>query len=699
MIIPNVITPPERRKGFFILFIFLNVIIFNTAYASEVTGIVLDDITHRPLSEVIIVSDTQKINTDHQGHFNIETKIIPTDILFTKSGYQSYRYQIIDDNFITIHLIPIIYPSRGIDVYGQNSIKQNIIHPLKPLILSQTHIETQTSSSKIIDMLPGTSIKSYGGPAGISTVSFHGGQGNRISLMFDGIQINSEQNGIADISQIPADIIKNVQFYPQGSSSQYGSSAMTGIINITPHNNGLKFSSTYGLQNIKNNTFSWGRQIAQYSFYGSTGNYQYDGDYTFFEDGSYSSIPSHQNVRFNNFHNEIDQDHYYLNFKYLSCNELSLAISSLSVENNRNLSRSIYSDYGISNMKDRLQLQSAILKWNNFIYTFNRKNNFIHYVDTTGYPVDAKHNIDTYTQRIDVTDGNHRLSIEYKTMNNKSTDAIDTSKSIIGLFYGYGINKPHHRIILSFRNDMERHHSPVQIGELFLDWEINDIYKFISLSLSRNYKRPNFNDLYWEPFGNQHLKTEYSTNLYFRSQIELFYSTFDITLYGISYQNLIRWTPQNNAIWSPENVSAALSYGYDISWNSSTNPIFKFSIHYSRNITENHDHSIDPSHSGKPLLYTPEHLISFLYSSHYKGYTMTSNWKFYSERIRLYEIHDHVLPAYSILDISFGRYWNSKWFRIGLLTIIENVLNEQYQSIFGYPEPHRSIIIKLTIEK
>ena len=35
-----------------------------------------------------------------------------------------------------------------------------------------------------------------------------------------------------------------------------------------------------------------------------------------------------------------------------------------------------------------------------------------------------------------------------------------------------------------------------------------------SFTFSKNYKKPNFNDLFWEPFGDPNLKTEFRKNLF-----------------------------------------------------------------------------------------------------------------------------------------------------------------------------------------
>lgn len=666
-------------------------------FANEFSGVILDEITHQPIIDVVVNSDTEVIYSNKHGRFEILTN--SSEISLSKLGYKSESYKTNNTNFAIIYLTPIVLVSEEIVVTETKHNNQLDFHPLKPLTLHNVHINNSSTTTHIVGKLQGISIKSYGGPASVSTVSLHGGQGDRFSIMFDGVQINSEQNGNADISQIPSALIDEVHFYPQGSSARFGSSAITGVLNFAPPNEKLKYSYSTGTFGLKQHTLFIGKKFSNLTINASVGKYRFDGNYSYKEDGSYNQIPVFMDKIFTNIINKIDQQFYYLSINHKLQKGFSISTSVMAVDNNRINSENIYSSPDYSTMDDNFGFQSIKIERDSTKYSIIRKQNSLHFVSNHSFPVDATHKIETISQHLETTLGYNHFSIHHDNINSKSSNSIDTSKSVLAFLWEFDYTSHPFRIIFALRNDVEKNQNPVQVSELITEWNISKIIDKLSLSISRNYKRPNFNDLYWVPFGNLNLKTEFSRNIYLRSKFNLFHSNLNVSLYHISYENLIRWKPKNGGMWSPENISSALSYGYDINLDASQNPLFRFSVNFSHNVSKNYDKSLDSLHLGKPLMHTPKYIASFQHSSHYKGYSLSTNWKFTSERIRLYDLEDLMLPKYHTVDFSFGKSLYSKWFKFELQILLENVFNEQYQTVFGYPNPGRSISTKLTIEK
>ncbi len=88
----------------------------------------------------------------------------------------------------------------------------------------------------------------------------------------------------------------------------------------------------------------------------------------------------------------------------------------------------------------------------------------------------------------------------------------------------------------------------------------------LSLNIAEGFKAPSFNDLYYPWGGNEDLKFETSEN------IEIVYKTFFdqnqlvMTIYDSEVDNLIQWIPDNDDVWSPQNIGQAEISGVDASF-------------------------------------------------------------------------------------------------------------------------------------
>jgi len=72
------------------------------------------------------------------------------------------------------------------------------------------------------------------------------------------------------------------------------------------------------------------------------------------------------------------------------------------------------------------------------------------------------------------------------------------------------------------------------------------------------------------------------------------------------------------------------------------------------------------------------------------------NWE--SSRIRVYGSPDMKLPAHGTLDLNLGKTLDFKGISITTKLLLENVLDEQYQLVLGYPQPGRTIAFTLEVK-
>ena len=246
--------------------------------------------------------------------------------------------------------------------------------------------------------------------------------------------------------------------------------------------------------------------------------------------------------------------------------------------------------------------------------------------------------------------------------------------------------------------------SPI-IPVINLDWQIcrNLTAK---ASASRNYRYPSLNDLYFQPGGNPDLLPESGLSY----DAGLNYSAFSNPLGSLSLSanwfdsyidNWIVWIPTFKGFWTPRNVLRVHAYGIETSakgeWKLS--PRLKAdcsaSFAWTPSINQGDPASWADEAIGKQLVYVPLYSSSAVVSMLYKNWKLTYKWCWYSER---YTTSDNdmstkigrVLPYFMndiVLEKSFACRGCS---RLALKLAVNNIFNEEYESVLHRPMPGRN---------
>ncbi|MCF0168305.1 MAG: TonB-dependent receptor plug domain-containing protein, partial [Bacteroidales bacterium] len=162
-------------------------------------------------------------------------------------------------------------------------------------------------------------------------------------------------------------------------------------------------------------------------------------------------------------------------------------------------------------------------------------------------------------------------------------------------------------------------------------------------SVSRNYKFPSLNDLYFLPGGNPELKPEhgltYDSGLCFALAHENKWSlNGEVTWFDSYIDDWIVWIPTFKGYWTPENVKQVHAYGIETKGNASV----QFFRDWQLNLTGSFSwtpsiNNGDPSSwadeaIGKQLVYVPLFSSSVNGSLAYRSWRFTYKWCYYSER-------------------------------------------------------------------
>ncbi len=224
---------------------------------------------------------------------------------------------------------------------------------------------------------------------------------------------------------------------------------------------------------------------------------------------------------------------------------------------------------------------------------------------------------------------------------------------------------------------------------------------FGKVNISRNFRMPTFNDLYWYPYGNTGLVPERSWNeeatIILKDEKT---SKYQLSLTGFNtvIDDYILWIPVSGNLWSPENIQTVRARGIEA--NGSTNimigkVLFKINAGYSytRSTNEKQTGANDNS-SGKQLIYLPVNNFNGNFTFLYKGFVINYRQSFTGLRYITRDNSDY-LPAYNTGDIIFSKTVKLGKFGIKLQFNIFNLYNTEYQSVAYYPMPGRNYRLSL----
>ncbi|MCE9624963.1 MAG: TonB-dependent receptor [Deltaproteobacteria bacterium] len=111
----------------------------------------------------------------------------------------------------------------------------SVIHP-------DEYSNQLTTLPELLSQQVGVHVQSFGGLGQLSTVSIRGSTAEQVSVFIDGIKINTAQGGAVDFSTLPLGSIERVEILRGGASSQFGSDAIGGVINIVTKRAQKKYS-------------------------------------------------------------------------------------------------------------------------------------------------------------------------------------------------------------------------------------------------------------------------------------------------------------------------------------------------------------------------------------------------------------------------------------------------------------------------
>ncbi|WP_179348681.1 TonB-dependent receptor plug domain-containing protein [Winogradskyella pacifica] len=521
----------------------------------------------------------------------------------------------------------------------------------------------------------------------VSSPSFRGTTASQTSVLWNGININSQTTGQTDFNTINTRGYNKIEIKPGGSSVADGSGAIGGSINLV---NELGFNkgfhnelfanygefNTYGIDyqtNYSSKKFSMLLGIARNA---SDNNYPYPETDRININGQYHntnvSFAATSKLNSNNtlkvFANIYDGRR---NFSVPTPNALKTKYTDF---NTRSL---IEWESHFSAFKSNLKVASTTEEYryfgniNNDFYTYGKVTSFI-----------AKYGLDyvlsnkmLLTAGLNYTHNDGRGSNIASETRNLSA-ALVSFKHVLSEKFLYE---------LGLRQETNEQYGNPLLYSAGFSAQLTDVYQ-LKVNTSKNFRIPTYNDLYWQGVGNTDLKPETSYQGEISNNFNFKNLSISLTGYYNYVENLLRWIPDNSGIFRPENTNKVEIYGLEsvvTLQKSFGNHKLTGSATFAYTVSENKE-------TGKQLIYVP--FYKFTSSVGY-NYKRISAYYQYLNNDEVFTTTDHatehILDSYMVANLG-AEYTLSKKRNYKLGAQILNFWNESYESVLNRPMPGRN---------
>ena len=637
-------------------------------------------------------------------------------------------------------------PIKEVTVYGRR--------PMKEIGVQQTKFDSvvlkENIALSIADVLTFNSsifVKSYG-RATLSTVAFRGTSPSHTQVTWNGMRINNPMLGMTDFSMIPSYFIDDASLLHGTSSVSETGGGLGGAVRLSTkaqQNEGFGLQYVQGVGSFQ--TFdeflrltygnkNW--QLSTRAVYSSSPNeYKYrnhDKKENIYDDnntiiGQYYPVERNHSGSFKDLH--ILQEAY-----YNSDSGERFGLSAWYINSNRELPM-LTTDYGEATEFDNRQREHTfrgVLSWDHLRSTWKvaAKAGYIHTWMAYDYKRDAGNGIMTSMTRsrskvntfYGQVDGEYYIGSKWLFTASVSAHQhlVESRDKNIILQQGdkaiVGYNKgrielsgsvsakwrPTERLGVSLvlREEMFGTEWTPVIPALFVDGVLSKRGNIVAkASLSRNFRFPTLNDLYFLPGGNPDLKREsgwtYDAGLSFAVGREGSYSLSGSASWFDSHvKDWIIWLPTTKGFFSPRNIKSVHAYGVELEaelavalsdeWHLGMNGTFS----WTPSINEGEPMSPADKSVGKQLPYVPEISATLTGELSYRTWSLLYKWCHYSERYTMSSNDLSLsgnLPPYYMSNISLEKRFSLAWADLSLKGAVNNLFDEEYLSVLSRPMP------------
>ncbi|MFN3916840.1 MAG: TonB-dependent receptor plug domain-containing protein [Flavobacteriales bacterium] len=609
----------------------------------------------------------------------------------------------------------------SIALQAQDSTMQTIVLQ-KPVQIYFNRVEKQ--EIKKLDKLPANNlsgalhlkssafIRNYGQP-GIAGISFRGTSSSQTQVLWNGIPVNSLTLGQSDLSVQPLELVSSLSVSTGAESLENTNGGLGGVVNMNSHpafSNDVIVTSSFA-------SFHNKRLVVQLN----NQKHEHAGEKT-----------SASSFRFFAHHGKND---FLIRNRTLSpyeeVKQENAQVQQLGVSGDIRLirakSRTQISLYGMLNERDLPPVLGAVnhrehLTDNQFRAQVDWKSlgkinlyvAFAHIFDDFSYhqyATDIHSNVKSQSQHLKVKI--KKIFLDYIDAN---AEVWLINESVISS----GFSSHTSRFRPSFLLSLKR----VQYNETLRwqwdftarqEWFQNKLMttarlhnnftlskktplKFIS-TLSRNYRIPTFNDLYWQPGGNSNLQSEIAhaadAGLLWK---KIFKSDFSLKTVGFVNQidNWIQWVPGQSGFTEVRNVKQVLIRGIESSLglNKKTKWFqWQTGLRHTWAVSQELN-PIDENLKGKDLIFSPRHVFSGNVEMGFNNWSL-QYFQTYTAMSYLDAYNLSYMPYFAPATLGISKLFSFEEGFWSLTFFVHNLFDEEYQVMPNRPMPLRNYELRL----
>lgn len=288
------------------------------------------------------------------------------------------------------------------------------------------------------------------------------------------------------------------------------------------------------------------------------------------------------------------------------------------------------------------------------------------------------------------------LIAEFRTENaggfNTGIDQINQHSGNVGLLFSQQL-RPFLYYEIGARKEMNSRYSSPFLFSAGAHVQPLNWYE-IKVNVSKNFKAPSFNDLYWQPGGNELLNAETSLQFELGNIFKFSQNQIGINAYLNEIEDMIRWVPTSAGYWMPANVDEVRNYGFEIFselQHSVGDHTFSFHNSYAYTVSENRS-------TGMQLSYVPFHKINGSFTHQFR------NFSWYFQGLSVGEIFTtadensaYSVEDYQVFNLGLNYVFGTKpGLDVGLY--VRNVFDLAYEANPYRVMPPRNFGAQLRIE-
>jgi len=553
-----------------------------------------------------------------------------------------------------------------------------------------------TSAADFLQKEANVFVKSYGANS-LATLSVRGASASQTLVLWNGLPVQSSMLGLLDMNLLPLNFSDNVSLQYGGNSSSWGSGAIGGVFSM---NNAADFNNHFQI-NYHSSLGSFGALNQQIQVKLGNSKFQSvtkllyqkaENDIVFRKD---ESLPKErqENAAF-------EQKALLQSFYYKVNSRNLLEVHAWIQKSFKEIPATIVQTKSEAFQTDKFN--RFLASWNYLNKKSNLKTKLAYFNQLENFQ-DPQNKIisdnDFYSILADI---NYQYKInQFHQINFANTHNFTEAKSEYytndsnqyrtAFLAAYQYEKKKLAVLINLRQEIIDKKFSTPTPNIGAEYAILNNLK-AKVKVSRDFRSPTLNDLFWVPGGNPDLKAEQGWSeeigLNYKIRVKRHQFNFVQNIYNRNIDDWILWSPaENSFFWESKNIAKVWSWGTESEFQYKyVKKIVEFNYAFSGSYTSStYRVNIDlpKVQIGDQLLYTPKMQINNSVRFKYMQWSIAYQHYFIGETLGANEN----LEAYNIGNLNVAYHYDDKKMSGNIFFTLNNIYNKNYMVIERRPSP------------